>query len=322
MIQKISSLSHAIANAVKRAAERSNDGQRVYGPIATLWEEYIESDAVRKLPERLRYPLIALCRDISATANRHFDAYIKGSHPPRPAKDTPVATTLPPPALVSAPAPSLTSIPHTYAEAATIPFESTSRGRFLAKKQQARTTRPDTRLFLRIGPDHGARKVGAYAMLVALKKQLGSKAYLLQEVQALKTGYALCTDSVEDLLDLYKFADEIASSVGDCKIEKQAKWVTYRLDNIPRTVRTLSETITVNAKLLTGEIVDATGEAPVRVVETAQSAQSSLFNTSWFMSFETESHTLLHKTLRILGVRAIAIPVTFKTKISQCTRCF
>lgn len=328
-IRSIPSLSYALTNVVQKAAERSSDGQRIYGPIATFWEEYVESDAVRKLPERLRYPLICLCKDISATANRHFDAYLKGSHPPRPNKEA--SAPAPAPALAPAPAPipssipstATTSAPRTYAQATTTTFESTSRGLYLAKKQLVRTTnRPDTRLFVRIAPDHDARKVGAYAMLGALKKQLHNHAHLLKEVQAVKTGYALCTDSIEDLADLNKFADSIASKIGDCTIEKQVKWITYRVDNIPRTVRTLLETRIVDAKLLTDEIADSTGEPPARVVETAQSVQDGLFNTSWFVSFVSESHVALNKNLRILGVRAVARLVTFKPKISQCTKCF
>ena len=54
----------------------------MYGPIAALWDKYLESDEVRSLPTRLRSPLTALYADISNTANKHFDAFIKGSHPP------------------------------------------------------------------------------------------------------------------------------------------------------------------------------------------------------------------------------------------------
>jgi hypothetical protein len=141
-------------------------------------------------------------------------------------------------------------------------------------------------------------------------------------VQAVKSGYALCTDTIEDLTDLNKFADILASLIGDYTIEKQAKWITYRLENIPRVVRTLSGPCPVDITLLTNEIIDSTSETPVRVTETAQSIQNNLFNTSWFVSFTIESHVTLNKTLRIVGIRAIAIPVTFKSKISQCTRCF
>src|SRR5271168_4797679 len=173
----IPSLSYALANVVQRATERSNDGQRIYGPIATLWEEYIESDAVRKLLVRLRYPLTCLCKDISATANRHFNTYIKGSHPPRPIKDTPAkdTSTTDTPTNASAqllPQP-LANIPLTYTQAATtalIVCESTARERYLAKIHLAHTTRPDTRLFACIGPDHSACKVGAFAILTALKE--------------------------------------------------------------------------------------------------------------------------------------------------------
>jgi len=79
---KAPSLTYALANVVERATERAKDGQLAFGPVAALWESYVESDAVRKLPQRLHTPLIRLCKDISLVATQHFDAYIKGSPPP------------------------------------------------------------------------------------------------------------------------------------------------------------------------------------------------------------------------------------------------
>src|SRR5271168_3746036 len=103
----------ALANVVERATERANDGQRAFGPVAALWEDYIESEAVRNLPQRLRTPLIQLCKDISLVATRHFDSYIKGSPPPRFADTQKLTadmleTTLP-----------LPSQPQTFAQVAT-----------------------------------------------------------------------------------------------------------------------------------------------------------------------------------------------------------
>src|SRR5205814_5755521 len=75
------SLSQALINIARAAATRAKDGQRVYGPIASLWDEYLQSDAVHQLPPWLCKPLTALCTEINLVANRHFDAYIKGSPP-------------------------------------------------------------------------------------------------------------------------------------------------------------------------------------------------------------------------------------------------
>ena len=85
---------------------------------------------------------------------------------------------------------------------------------------------------------------------------------------------------------------------------------------------TLLETRIVNAELLTDAITDFTSQSLTCIVETSQSVQNGLFNTSWFVSFETESHSPLGKTLRILSVKAIALVVTYKPKTIQCTRCF
>jgi len=194
-------LTRALANVVERATERANDGQRAFGPVATLWEDYIKSEAVRELPQRLRTPVIQLCKDLSLLATRHFDAYIKGSPPPRFA-DTPK---------LAANTPVIAPPPRTFAQVATTDpapqtNTATGRSRYLEKSKTKPTPRPDTRLFVRISPFHNAREVGAYAVLTALKKHLGDKAHLLKEVQAVKTGFALCTDSLDDLDSLYEHA--------------------------------------------------------------------------------------------------------------------
>ena len=59
----------------------------------------------------------------------------------------------------------------------------------------------------------------------------------------------------------------------------------------------LLESHTIDTKLLTDEITDSAGKTPVHAIETAQSIRNGLFNISWFVSFEAESHILLHKTL-------------------------
>ena len=104
-------LTYALANVIERATERANDGQRAFGPVAALWEDYIESEAVRKLPQRLRTPLIRLCKDISLVATRHFDSYIKGSPPPRFADTPKLAANIP----EIAPPPPPPSQPRTFA---------------------------------------------------------------------------------------------------------------------------------------------------------------------------------------------------------------
>jgi len=109
-------LTFALANVVERATKRAIDGQRIFSPIATLWDEYLESKAVRALAQGLRPPLLRLYKDISTLATRHFDTYIKGSSLPR-LTDTPpvniipdvIPPPLPPPPPAVASAPALTS---------------------------------------------------------------------------------------------------------------------------------------------------------------------------------------------------------------------
>ena len=74
----------ALTDAIHAANTRAEEGQRIFGPIAALWDDYLQSDTVHKLPTKLRKPLLALCQEMSRTATRHFDAYIKGTKPSQP----------------------------------------------------------------------------------------------------------------------------------------------------------------------------------------------------------------------------------------------
>ena len=185
-------LTFALANVVERATKRAIDGQRIFSPIATLWDEYLESEAVRALPQGLRPPLLRLCKDISTLATRHFDAYIKGSSLPR-LTDTPPANTTPdvvppPPPPAAASAPALTSTtspqPRTYAQAAIDPSSQppSSRMRYLERTRPVHSPRPETRLFIRVGTLHRMRQYGSYAILQSLKGVLGTDAPVLKEI--------------------------------------------------------------------------------------------------------------------------------------------
>lgn len=98
-------LSQALTDAIQAASTRAEEGQRIFAPIATLWDDYQQSETVRKLPPKLCKPLLALCQEISQTATRHFDAYIKGTKPsqalpnlqPIPTLTKAIPDELPPP---------------------------------------------------------------------------------------------------------------------------------------------------------------------------------------------------------------------------------
>jgi hypothetical protein len=79
---------------------------------------------------------------------------------------------------------------------------------------------PDTRLFVRIGPEYNARAMGAFAVLTALKRGLGVHAHLLKEVLSVSMGFALCTNSMESLTALESYTDIMTEMIGNYKIER------------------------------------------------------------------------------------------------------
>lgn len=284
----------------------------------------MQTDAVRKLPAHLRKPLQALCIEISTIANRHFDSYIKGTYPgsPRPRTDTqsPATPTSPP---------ASTSPPTTYAQvtAAGGPPNALPARKRQTQAVKAKTTRPDTRLFVRLGPEHPARVAGSFAILTGLKNSLGEHAHLLKEVLSVNSGFALCADSTDSLAALEQHTEKMTKVISNCKIERQAPWTTYRIDNIPRSVRILDKSGNIQNEQVTdcilGEAIhDVTGQTLVRAVETRVSAEKGLYNTSWSVNFLTDSHQPIPRSLRILGTTVNPHLVIFKPKTIQCTNCF
>jgi hypothetical protein len=318
---------------IRASSTRAKEGQRIFAPIATLWDDYLESETVRKLPPKLRKPLLALCQEISRTATRHFDAYIKGTkpspavtsqQPPLPparkdATDEPV-TQQPPQAL-------------TYAQRAA--SGPPSQPPPLKQRSKAPTTqvkspplaRPDTRLFIRVGLDHISRRAGPFAVLTALKTLLGTDSSLLKEVQEVKSGFALCTGSLDMLAKLETHSQAISRAFTDSIVERQPNWTSYRLINIPRTVNTIDGLGQITSNLVTDEIIaeaihNTTNQSLARAAETKDSSQKNLYNTSWIASFPTDSHSPLPRNLRILGAAVIVAVIKPKPRVVQCTRCY
>jgi hypothetical protein len=71
-------LSQNFSNVAKAALARTEKGQQIFYPIAAMWDDYMQTDAVRKLPAHLRKPLARLYKEVASIAYEHFEAYIKG----------------------------------------------------------------------------------------------------------------------------------------------------------------------------------------------------------------------------------------------------
>jgi hypothetical protein len=78
---------------------------------------------------------------------------------------------------------------------------------------KALKTWPDTRLFLRLGPNYLAREAGSFTLLTALKSALGAHIYLLREALEVPLGFALYTNSLEALIALEKYSKLIIISI-------------------------------------------------------------------------------------------------------------
>lgn len=318
------SLSENLSSIARATLARTEEGQRIFHPIATLWDSYLQSEDVRKLPAHLRKPLAKLCNEITSIANTHFESYIKGTHAGPSNSSLPTTLTPPAPTRLAQTCP-----PATYARvtAAKPPPPTPQARKQPTKSAKTPPARPDTRLFVRIGPEHPARAAGSFALLTGLKTSLGANAHLLKEVLEVPSGFALCTNSIEALATLEKHSDLLSTTISNCKVERQHPWVTYRADNIPRSVRLLDPLSQVQNHLVTDQILfeavsDTTNQRPIKAAETRNSLAQGLFSTSWSINFLEEGHKPMPRTLRILGTTVHLHLVIHKPKTVQCTSCF
>ncbi|RAL67587.1 hypothetical protein DID88_008340 [Monilinia fructigena] len=203
-------LSQSLLDRANALTTKANEAQTIFGPITTLLDSYLSSNEVLSSSTRSRKLLTALCLDFKATTERHFDALIAGHYPPAPIPPLPHPLSRPLPPLSLPPAQTLltgepTPKPSYAQKAQNTPDtlnptpQKTSTGPTGTKPLAPPT---DNRLFVRIDHSHPARKAGTFAILTALKKVLGPASSLLKEVQEVKTGFALCTNSPTNLAAL------------------------------------------------------------------------------------------------------------------------
>ncbi|APA11190.1 hypothetical protein SS1G_11400 [Sclerotinia sclerotiorum 1980 UF-70] len=242
-------LSQSLVDRANALTTKANEAQTIFGPITTLLDSYLSSNEVLSSSARSRKLLTALCLDFKATTERYFDVLIAGHYPPRPNTTITTPTVMPTATpLASSRTNSLTGEPTpkpSYAQKAQNTPDTpnptpqkTSTGPTNMKPLASPT---DNHLFVKIDHSHPARKAGTFVILIALKKVLGPAASLLKEVQEVKTGFALCTNSPTNLAALKTKETIIVTVIGSCKIETQEKWATYRLNYIPRNVTSASK---------------------------------------------------------------------------------
>jgi hypothetical protein len=64
--------------------------------------------------------------------------------------------------------------------------------------------------------------MGAFVVLMALKRSLREHAHLLKEVLSVSIGFALYTNSMESLMALESHTNIMTNTINNCKIERQA----------------------------------------------------------------------------------------------------
>jgi hypothetical protein len=320
-------LQAALLDTTTAATTRATEGQALFSPIASFLDQH--RSQVSNLAPHLCAALASLSDELSSVAQRHFDAFITGSSPLEAHGLRRASTPSSPPQSYSPPGLSQS----TYASVASSLAPSQSTPKRMAKKtglNQAplKAPAPDNRLFVRLPDGHQARDMQGYAILTSLRAQLGPDGSLLKEVQATKTGFALCPTSPNDLKALEAKGNLISTFFGGCQVDRGSPWVSYRVTNVPRKVGQILANgtyslVPVDSQLIIQAVAEATMITPVSATETTYSVSNPhLHCSSWFVNFPEGTTTAIPRQLRIFGITATTRFLPRKTTVVQCNRCW
>lgn len=336
--------------AAAAATTRASEAQQLYSSVADMLDAHRHGEPAKALPTHMKTAFKAFCDDMSAVAQRHFESYIRGSpRPPAPYMiniDTPKTPPYSAPSLPSQPPTrsrsqsgsrsqsQSSSQPSSYAQAAARPHPAetpptaTTSSVHSQRVQQKKFSPPDSRLFVRLPATHQARPFPGYAILTQLRASLGDAGCYLREVQAVKTGFALCPSSPSDLPALEACIPAITSFFGkDSHVEKASNWTSYRITNVPRSITVISDLAEVTTSPITPEILltaiaEAIGATPAAASQTTSSiANPHDYSSSWIVRFPNDIPSL-PRSLLLFGARTAIRLLPVKTTTIQCSRCF
>ncbi|EED14697.1 polymerase, putative [Talaromyces stipitatus ATCC 10500] len=328
------SLQNVLQEITTAATTRAAEGQKIFSPIAAFLDKHRNQTA--GLSPYLQGALAALSDDLATVAQHHFNAYISGitptpsTHSPAPAL-SPIPSPLPPTPPPSYPPSGLAQSSYT-----TITKSNPARSGTAIKQTKPPTKKPtpdvkqslpDYRLFVRLPIDHAAKMMDSYAIYTSLRAQLGINSNALKEVQTTKTRFALYPATMEALSTLEAQKEVISTYFGNCQVERSARWISYRVTNLPRKIGQITNgqysMIPVDPATLSTEIAEQTGYRPISVSETTASAANvNSPSSSWFINFSEDSKASLSTWLRLFGTITNARFLTRKVTIIQCNRCW
>lgn len=187
------------------------------------------------------------------------------------------------------------------------------------EKVQSQNKPEDNRLLVRVSPDHPARSLSLYAIMLQLNTFLKEK--LVKEKKIKITGFATCSVSI-DMQD--KLAAQMSkieaslSSTGHYKVEKPGQYVVRRLSSVPRTYAEY-DGVTAELKEITTEVIaealtDLTNVPPIKFLE-SKGPENIDYSAkeNWIILYPAGPN--FSKILLLFGVRIAAksLPQRFRT---------
>ncbi|KAI1005048.1 hypothetical protein K3495_g3168, partial [Podosphaera aphanis] len=284
---------NALAKGINAAETRAKEARSLFGDVVDFLDNHCIPSS---LPSNQALALKSFCQDLAKVASRHFEAYLRGVPPP--VIDTESSTESEPSRDKRAP----TTV--SYANIAQrAPNGRNGRSNLLSKapatlklNPKSQQQRPDDRLFIRLPEGDNLRELSAYALQSHIRTKLGIDGQLLSNVQATKTGFALCPKDG----DTAKLREKVSATgiFGNATIDNASPWTSYRIKHVPRTYGTINDDMKychnpVTTDAMHQALSEAAGVAPVAIQPSRDNElDPNSPSTSWIVRFPEEHRRL------------------------------
>ncbi|KHJ31873.1 putative eka-like protein [Erysiphe necator] len=175
-------------------------------------------------------------------------------------------------------------------------------------------SKPDLRLFLRMGQDYPWRRASPHYIKISLAEKLKVASSAITQVTRVNSGYVVT--AVSEIMRNALLTQARRLEKSELKLEPASKWVSLLAPNVPDKLFSISGTVPTTAEMVIEETTLKTGIRPTSVRAIASTSESPTSN--WILHFATGVPKLGEK---LFGESGRLTEFQRKPRIGQCDRC-
>lgn len=181
----------------------------------------------------------------------------------------------------------------------------------------------DLRLFARLPPDSPMRKHTTFALVNALRRQIGTQGpKVLKDVHKTPSGLALVPRDAQGQQILLAHSKDITTFLSATALDLAQEWTTYVVQDVPDSIPSFldGEVQAVTEDLVREEIALFTKAKPT-AVRTSAAPRKALGHKNMIVSFLADEDPQWRGRIYLFGTACVARRFEKKPAIVQCERC-